>query len=109
MYFRDAVIQSDVDEAIRLMNVSRAAGGDDEGGEDNKDDHQTGIYVIITKYAKDHKKNQVLRTDILPRVLARGYSEDQLDETLETYQELAIWSLTRDKLKIRFLSADQAS
>lgn len=109
LYFRDTVIQSDVDEAIRLMNVSRAAGGDDEPDGDYKDDYQTAIYVIITKYAKDHKKNQVLRTDILPRVLARGHTEEKLDETLETYEELAIWSLTRDKLKIRFLKADEAS
>jgi len=103
LYHRDVVIKRDVDEAIRLMNVSRAAGILEEPGTDWKQDYQTGIYLIITKFARDHKINEVLISDILPRILARGFQEEQLDETLKEYEDLAIWSRTTDKSKIRFM------
>ncbi len=40
--------------------------------------------------------------DILPRVLARGYRQNDIDACLDEYQELNVWSVSESRDEVRF-------
>ena len=97
--FGDEVAQADVDEALRLMRMSKHSLVDDQDEENKAVDHVTAIYRLI--------RDRAVRDDgaALPYATARelvvrttSFSEDQLNETLDIYAGLNVFHLgvTRD-------------
>jgi DNA replication licensing factor MCM7 len=107
--FADMVEIGDVDEALRLIAVSKSSLYDDEL-RDVDSTSSSKIYKIIRDLANGDGENFIgewaLRT-VRDRVLAKGFTEDQLSECLSTYEDLGIWIV--DGAKIRFLDEDGAT
>lgn len=91
--FSETVDQDDIEEALRLMESSRAS-----VNLDSTNTKRTDPISTIFKIIRDEcKKDAGLTSDIASierRVLAKGYSQDELKECLNTYANLNILMLS---------------
>lgn len=114
--FADVVELADVDEALRLMDVSKASlhAEGRKKDEDGVQDHSnvSKIYRIIrdmaflagqgesmevdeeTQTTSQGGPGELALRDVRDRVLAAGWVEDQLQECLREYEDLGVWQLT---------------
>eukprot|EP00744_Colponema_vietnamica_P026394 GILI01039135.1.p1 GENE.GILI01039135.1~~GILI01039135.1.p1 ORF type:complete len:229 (+),score=63.75 GILI01039135.1:99-689(+) len=96
------VDMTDVDEALRLINSSRASIMDDEPDKKGVDP-MSAIFDIIRDVAARQNKLTVSYDEVEGRVLAKGYSSAQLKDCLDEYESLSIWSVDDTRSNITFL------
>lgn len=98
--FAHVVEIGDVDEALRLISVSKSSLYE-EDGRDVDSSSSSKIYKIIRDMANgggdDFIGNWSIRS-IRDRVLAKGFTADQLSECLATYEDLGIWITNGSRL-----------
>jgi len=103
----DEVARDDIVEARRLMSLSRASVLDT--GEDKDapkaDDAVSMIYKIIRELAARTDAPAVNVAEVLPRVLSRGRTKEDLERCLSEYQELNVWHLNDARTVIRFVDS----
>ncbi|KAG4305061.1 hypothetical protein PORY_001231 [Pneumocystis oryctolagi] len=103
--FSDVVEIADVDEALRLIEVSKLSLY--EKHEFDVDiTFSSKIYKIIRDLANgDGEKfiDEWSMKIVRERVLAKGFTEDQLVECIKEYQDLGIWQLILDGSKLKFI------
>lgn len=93
------VEKEDVDESIRLTEMSKSSLiEDDQGG--RKPDILDAIYAIVRDMAKD--KNEVNIEDARQRILTKGFTPDQFEKCVVGYEDLNVWHRNRGKTKIIF-------
>jgi DNA replication licensing factor MCM7 len=104
--FSEKVGKDDIDEAIRLMEVSKAKlhGKVGPGGQKYKQDPISAVYAIIRDHAIHHDDASVVIADILPTVLKRGYTEEQLHQCLKEYEDINVFLVDESRTSLRFLS-----
>ncbi|KAI0086345.1 MCM2/3/5 family-domain-containing protein [Irpex rosettiformis] len=133
--YSDEVEHGDVDEALRLMEVSKESLYEDEDREQDRDRTNTSqIFRLMKDMANDRKRGPKRKTkrtkrigkgpggerdmdvdsdeedeelsmvDIRARVLAAGFTEAQLMETIINYEDLDIWMRVANNSKLRFTS-----
>merc|ERR1712137_1181801 len=73
---REVVIQSDVDEAIRLLDVSQSTLQEDRNQPAASTDPVSAIYEIIRNLAVQEEEIQISLADIIPRVVAKGFTHN---------------------------------
>ncbi|KAF8913567.1 minichromosome maintenance protein mcm7p [Mucidula mucida] len=129
----NVVDHSDVDEALRLMECSKASLYDDDDAEHEPDRSATSQIIRVIKamkdsedsgrprkkrrgvkrmgkgpgrerdYSDDEEDNDVLKmVDVRSRVLAAGYTEVQLMEAIDEYEDLGVLALEGNKTRLRF-------
>lgn len=102
--FDDSVSVPDVDEALRLLEVSKSSilnhpslGNRDAVGQDQT--YISKIYRIIRDYYQQQRRDEdgdeemdegVPMAGLRARVLASGFVEDQLQECLQEYEDLGV-------------------
>lgn len=99
--FAEAVEIGDVDEALRLIAVSKSSLYDDDA-RDLDSTSSSKIYKLIRDLANGDGENFIgdwsIRV-VRDRVLAKGFTEDQLAECLSIYENLGIWMSTGTRLQ----------
>jgi len=129
--FADVVEHDDVNEALRLMEVSKESLNDDND-EDREPDQtdMSKIYRIIKDLASSMKRggrrgarrlgkgprgerdmdvdeeeesDELSMIDIRARVLAAGFTEAQLMDTIHEYEDIDVWTRTANNTKLRFI------
>jgi DNA replication licensing factor MCM7 len=99
----DVVEQGDVNEAIRLIEMSKDSLNKeaDDNGVHAAFRNTEKIFRIIKESAGDER--EVLLKDVREKCLNKGFTDSEFDEALEEYEELNIWQLSRDKSKVLFV------
>eukprot|EP00004_Rigifila_ramosa_P020187 TRINITY_DN5225_c0_g1_i1.p1 TRINITY_DN5225_c0_g1~~TRINITY_DN5225_c0_g1_i1.p1 ORF type:complete len:609 (-),score=162.88 TRINITY_DN5225_c0_g1_i1:32-1858(-) len=108
----ETVHEEDITEAIRLMRASSASVRAEETEEigTHTRDPKASIYAIIRDNAKSRLSlslpgpQYIPVADILPQILAKGFTQKNLDDTLADYEALGVWQISTDRSRIRFLS-----
>ncbi|KAI7973427.1 hypothetical protein EIK77_008336 [Talaromyces pinophilus] len=97
--FSDTVVTDDVDEALRLVEVSKASLDNEQRGEGDQTP-SSKIYNLIrgmresgAAAAEDGQEGELSIRRVRQRVLAKGFTEDQLTKTIQEYQELDVSTL----------------
>eukprot|EP01156_Anaeramoeba_ignava_P018184 Anaeramoba_ignava/a91041_71.p1 GENE.a91041_71~~a91041_71.p1 ORF type:complete len:1261 (+),score=417.83 a91041_71:249-3785(+) len=119
IHFSEVVKREHVDEAIRLFYISKASVDDPNytiTSSTSKTkipqrypDPKTAIYNIIRDAAvvpddtNEGATKSVKYEDILPRVLSRGFTQNQLDNCLEEYEKWNILQLNSNRTIIKFI------
>ena len=104
------VAREDIVEARRLMALSKASvldsngEGDEEGR--RKDDPISIVYNIIRNHANLSGQPAVLVSDILPQVLSRGRTADDLQQCMDEYAKLDVWFVNPARTIIRFIDGE---
>lgn len=94
--FADEVITEDVDEALRLVEVSKASLYTDERGRGDQTP-QSKIYSLIRAMKDsgaaavgDGSRGELDLRRVRERVLAKGFTADQFEEALDMYADLDV-------------------
>ncbi|KAI8972053.1 MCM2/3/5 family-domain-containing protein [Mycotypha africana] len=98
----DYVEQTDVDEAIRLIDVSKASLFDNESQRrDGRTDRSpmSGIFNIV-KELHAQFGNPLQLTTVKQRVASRGYTETHLQEAIREYVDLEVWQVSDNQLVV---------
>jgi len=101
----DRVQKEDVNEAIRLMEMSKDSltlGQEDGTGRPQSITDK--IYSVIREMAAGQKTLKI--ADIKERCTSKGYKPDQIDEAIEEYEELNVFSINQAKTKITFIDVN---
>merc|ERR1719295_1557664 len=101
----DRVQKEDVNEAIRLMEMSKDSLtlGQEEGSA-RPQSITDKIYSVIREMAGQQKTLKI--ADIKERCTSKGYKLDQIDEAIEEYEELNVFSINQAKTKITFIDVN---
>ncbi|CAH9053695.1 unnamed protein product [Cuscuta epithymum] len=102
--FSEAVAQSDVDEALRLMQMSKFSLYSDDRQRSGLD-AISDIYSILRDEAARINRMDVTYAQALNWISRKGYSEAQLKECLEEYAALNVWQIHPHTFDIRFIDA----
>ncbi|KAG5231676.1 DNA replication licensing factor MCM [Salix suchowensis] len=102
--FSVIVAQSDVDEALRLMQMSKFSLYSDDLKKSGLD-AISDIYSILRDEAARANKMDVSYAHALNWISRKGYSEAQLKECLEEYASLNVWQIHPHTFDIRFIDA----
>lgn len=90
----DTVESIDVDEALRLIDISKASLADTSERERHRFDRTalSGILQIV-KDLQELQGNQVPVSALRDRARARGYTEAQLEAAMREYTDLEVWQV----------------
>jgi DNA replication licensing factor MCM7 len=106
--FANEVAQPDIDEAMRLMDASRASVLTPQkiAPHSSAADPATRIYSLIKDFASELAGDQrTLDMDSLKeRIRLAGLSEQQLMDTIRTFESAAIWHLSPDERRLVLLN-----
>ena len=109
--FAEAVATDDVDEALRLIEVSKSSLQD--GGRGEVGDDQTAsskIYYLIRGMAAsgaaaagDGTSGELSVRRVRERVQARGFTQQQFEACLDEYALLDVWQITESGERLVFV------
>ena len=94
--FAEQVIAEDVDEALRLIEVSKASLWDNEGRHGADQTPSSKIYNLVRNMkdsgaaAVGDGSGELDLRRVKERVLAKGFTEDQFDRAVEEYESLDV-------------------
>ncbi|KAI8384368.1 DNA replication licensing factor MCM7 [Radiomyces spectabilis] len=98
--FSDSVDAADVDEALRLIDVSKASLMDDDSRDQRQDRTPTSVIFNIVRQLRETYGNQINMSVVRDRVLARGYTDAQLEEATRVYCDLDVWQLNASRTRL---------
>ncbi|TYJ57734.1 hypothetical protein B9479_001588 [Cryptococcus floricola] len=107
----DVVGNADVDEALRLMDVSKASLQEQSQQRNGEDQTSTSkIFRIIKDMAQraaedDEEMGELTMMDVRGRVIAKGFTEMQMMDTILEYENMDVLMRTANGNKLQFVSA----
>jgi DNA replication licensing factor MCM7 len=111
--FATTVSSGDVDEAVRLMSVSKLSLIDQNSVYRKTESHVTRIFNLLkvlssqivksSSHLADIKDVEVSLVELKERVIAKGMTETQLEEMLREYSELGILFVSADRSRVRWV------
>ncbi|CAK7900398.1 DNA replication licensing factor Mcm7p [[Candida] anglica] len=106
--FDNIVTVEDVDEALRLIKVSKSSlhANDDVIREDETPISK--IYQIIKNYATIDGRlvRSVPLADLRQRIIAKGYTIEHFEECINEYQYLSVWQRIDNGESLMFINGD---
>lgn len=90
----DTVDTEDVDEALRLIDVSKASLRDNSSSRYSHGDNTylSGVLTVV-RDLRDEYGQELDMSLVRERAMARGYSSAQIDEAIREYAELDVWQV----------------
>ncbi|KAL7275382.1 DNA replication licensing factor MCM7 [Rhizina undulata] len=104
----DFVVTEDVDEALRLIEVSKASLYE-KSDRDADNTVSSKIYNIIRTLAyaggadDDVSSGELSMRIVRDRVLAKGFTDDQLASAIDEYAALDVWQVAAEGTKLVFI------
>eukprot|EP00982_Pelagococcus_subviridis_P011248 31072-Pelagococcus_subviridis.AAC.10 len=90
------VIEDDVNEALRLIKMSKINLEDSLQDTNSTLDPVTSVYLAIRDWADGHHTKVVPREQAVAILLGKGYSGEVLEACVEEYVHLDVWVLDED-------------
>lgn len=99
----DAVDKDDVNEAMRLMEMSRASLTHNNEPTGRIQTVTDKIFALIRDIAAESGGRTVKMSDAVERCTSRGFRPGQIEEAIEEYEELNVWQINQARTKITFV------
>lgn len=99
----DVVQKDDVQEAIRLMEMSKDSLNQtrDDSRYKRQQNINDKIFNIVRELAGDEKVVSI--SSATEKCVSKGYKPDQVDACIEEYEELNVWHVNLARTKLTFL------
>lgn len=98
----DEVTKGDVQEAIRLLEMSKQSINSTDEGQSRPANPLDHIYEIIRDFRSENL--EIVRiADIVSRCTAKGFHPDQVMQCVEEYEELNVWIVNQARTTLTFL------
>uniref|UniRef100_A0A7S2ZD64 DNA helicase n=1 Tax=Rhodosorus marinus TaxID=101924 RepID=A0A7S2ZD64_9RHOD len=99
--FSTEISHGDIDEAMRLITASKASLAESRNGESAAvEDTQTRIFKLIRSIMAERQVKSLKFSEFEPRLLATGFTREDIDATLEDYANLDVWSVNTAQRKL---------
>ncbi|CAH0558361.1 unnamed protein product [Brassicogethes aeneus] len=96
------VDKSDVNEAIRLMEMSKDSLNQRfESAGYRPPNTNDRIFELVRELAGDSKTVKI--ADVVEKCSSKGYNPDQVDACIEEYEELNVWQVNQTRSKLTFI------
>ncbi|KAI8580761.1 hypothetical protein K450DRAFT_235819 [Umbelopsis ramanniana AG] len=101
----DIVETGDVDEAIRILDVSKASLYEDDDVEDRAHDRTflTGVHNVVRSMREQMGTNELNMSTVQQRVRSRGYTDQQFEDAIREYSQLDIWQVNANRTKLTII------
>lgn len=99
----DMVEKEDVNEAIRLMEMSKDSLNPAHEMHSRAQNVTDKIFAIIREMAPSKGVKSVKVTDVMEQCTSKGFKPDQVDACIEEYEELNVWQVNQAHTKITFI------
>lgn len=97
----DVVDKEDINEAMRLMECSKDSLNSKENDKGQRAQSiPDKIFNVIREMAGERKTLKM--SEINERCMSKGYKPDQIEECIEEYEQLDVFSVNQTKTKITF-------
>ncbi|ODV97064.1 hypothetical protein PACTADRAFT_55333 [Pachysolen tannophilus NRRL Y-2460] len=109
--FDNTVLMDDVDEALRLIQVSKSSLYEDDSKDKDDNSPINKIYHIIkdlylsTRRSENGHKILNLNS-IRERVISRGFTKNNFDNCIDEYQYLGVWQKIDDSENLMLINAN---
>ncbi|CAG9863144.1 unnamed protein product [Phyllotreta striolata] len=98
----DVVVKDDVNEAIRLMEMSKDSLTQTFENQGQRPPNVNDkIFAIVSELAGDGKS--VMVSSALEKCASKGYNPDQVDACIEEYETLNVWLVNQTRTKLTFI------
>ena len=103
LHLEPAVRAVDIQEAIRLLYVSKRGEEDDDDDPSSshpaaRRDPTSDIFNVVRAWRDERRRNDVSRADVERAVLSRGYTAQQFHACLDQYERLNVWMVQGQKI-----------
>ncbi|EME39226.1 hypothetical protein DOTSEDRAFT_91650 [Dothistroma septosporum NZE10] len=111
--FADEVISDDVDEALRLVEVSKASLYDDDKDRRGDQSASTKIFNLIRGMresgaaATGEGRGELDMRRVRERVLAKGFTAQQLEGAVDEYASIDIWQTAAEGTRLVFIESGE--
>jgi len=106
VHFREVVEIADVDEALRLIRAAKASLNDQSGPSNRDLSKTTQVYEIIRQIHNSSSEGDLAIDEIRRRVTSRGFTEDEMWNTIREYSDYGVLFTTNDNSRLRFVVDD---
>lgn len=100
---RDLVVKQDVDEAIRLLDMSKTSLIQQRQYNGRVQTATDQIFRIVRDIMAETNSRTVKMADALERCVTKGFNPNQFEEAIEEYEELDIWQVNQSRTRITFI------
>eukprot|EP00042_Codosiga_hollandica_P036361 m.277313 g.277313 ORF g.277313 m.277313 type:complete len:724 (+) comp54871_c0_seq1:68-2239(+) len=101
--FSNQVVQDDIDEAIRLMFMSKATLVDARQEKTRSKNPLDEIFKIIREMVEASSTGRIDVEDARRRCTSKGYKPSQFEACLDEYQDLNVWQLNAARTRLAFV------
>ncbi|KAK4615400.1 DNA replication licensing factor mcm7 [Fulvia fulva] len=111
--FADEVITDDVDEALRLVEVSKASLYDDNKDRRGDQSASTKIFNLIRGMresgaaATGEGRGELDMRRVRERVLAKGFTAQQLEAAVDEYASIDVWQTAAEGTRLVFIESGE--
>ncbi|XP_071159083.1 DNA replication licensing factor mcm7-like [Mytilus galloprovincialis] len=99
----DVVEKEDVNEAMRLMEMSKDSLNTSHSVHNRTQNVVDQVFALIREMLPLKGARTVKITDVMEQCTSKGFKPDQVDACIEEYEELNVWQVNQAKTKITFV------
>ena len=103
LQFRELVEIADVDESLRLIKAAKASLNDHNGAPNRDTSRATQIFEIMRHVGATSDDGEMPIDEIRRRVIARGFTEEDMWKAIHEYDELGVLITTRGNTRVRWI------
>ncbi|KAI9715753.1 MAG: Mcm2-7 hexameric complex component [Candelaria pacifica] len=116
--FSHMVVADDVDEALRLIDVSKASLGEDSGRGGADQSNSSKIYHLVRALRDSGAagvggggeeggsvRGELSLRRVRERVIAKGFTEDQFSQAVDEYAMLDVWQTAAEGTRLVFIES----
>ncbi|XP_065333521.1 DNA replication licensing factor Mcm7 [Cloeon dipterum] len=97
----EEVEKSDIQEALRLMEMSKASLSQQPGQGGRQRSTRDRIFTLVQELAGTAKSVQM--SDVVDACTNKGFKPTEVHETIEEYEQLNVWQINAARTKITFV------
>ncbi|XP_003737980.1 DNA replication licensing factor mcm7 [Galendromus occidentalis] len=100
----EIVEKEDVDEALRLMEASKASLHNQPDAQNKRPQSVVDrVYHIIQEFASSTGSNSARISELLDLCTSKGIKQSDFDKAIKEYEELNVWQLNQNGTRLTFI------
>jgi len=101
--FNNVVTNNNIEEAIRLMHESKKSTKTDDDIQADQRDIVSRIYDMVINHMLSRKEDEVSLSKLEEILTVRGFTTEQINETIMRYDSINVWAVSRDRTMLRLV------
>jgi len=101
--FNNVVTNNNIEEAIRLMHESKKSTKTEDSIQAEQRDIVSRIYDMVINHMLSRKEDEVALSKLEEILTVRGFTTEQINDTITRYDSINVWAVSRDRTMLRLV------